>query len=277
MREPQTTTGLNKVEVNRHKQRLAIADDAGTGGKWFNTAMRDGILQVTIFDEIDRGGEPIGSLADELEGQTDARLVVRDCPGGDSVFAHLFYEMYFGKFAETKIFGLCASAAISIALCGRKVKMHRDARLLLHCPYTLVVGGAVELLAHLQVLQDITQRIFTALKIKTEQPDEIIASWLDGADIYLDAQAAFAFGLVDEIFDLPPVQSKPAAPVEQPAVKAAQAPSEKPWTDDEEFHLDLQKASGTILTHDPARFFRELNIIYSQKVKTIEPNQTEQL
>lgn len=276
MREPQTTTGLNKVEVNRHKQRLAIADDAGTGGNWFNTAMRDGILQVTVHDEIDRGGEPIDSLADELEGQTDARLVIRDCPGGDSVFAHLFYEKYFGKFAETKIFGLCASAGISIALCGRKVSMDRNARLLLHCPTTMVVGGAEELLAHVIVLQEITQKIFTALKIKTEQPDPVISSWLNGADIYLDAQAAYAFGLVDEIFDLPPVQSKPA-PVEQPAVKAAPAPSVKPWTESELFTLDLLKANGEIQTHDPARFCRELSFHCYQNIKTIEPNQTEKL
>jgi Clp protease len=264
MRKSQAA-GLKKVQPNRFAQRRAIADDAGTGGRWFNTTMREGILHVVVFGEIDGGGEPIDDLADELSGQTGARLAITLCPGGDSPLAYYFYEKCFGKFSETKIYGLCASAGILIALCGQKISMERNARLLLHCPCTLVYGGPEELFADALVLQEITQKIFFALKTKTEQPDDVVRSWLDGSDIYLDAQSAYAMGLCDEIFDLPPVQSNPAPAV----VKAAPAAALKPWTESELFALDLLRANGEIQTHDFARFYRELNVHFFHNLKTI--------
>ena len=250
-------------ESRREEWRGIAADFTGP---WFNVWHSKGICYIRIFGEIN-GGAKWESLLEEIGGAKDIRLVIADCPGGDSGFALAFHGAFHQQITETRIYGLCASAAITMALAGQKILMERNAWILLHAPATFFFGTASEFAREYRSLESVTRETKELLKLRTELTDEMIAAWTTGCDAWLTAEMALAYGLVDEIFDAPKPASETAS-TPSPA-QAAPVPSEKPWTESELASLDVLKAIGDILTHDPARYFRELNVHFFNSVKAI--------
>lgn len=110
--------------------------------------------------------------------------------------------------------------------------MERKAEIMVHAPQSFCYAPAGEMMQMAQTLARTTKRIFDILKQRTEQPDEIIRAWLDGMDIYLTAEMAKAYGLIDEIFDLPPAKPAPVIPVStaspaRPALEPGRTPDEE--------------------------------------------------
>ena len=97
---------------------------------------------------------------------------------------------------------IAASTASFIAGCGRKVKMGRYARMMLHRPTGGVYGNADQLKSYIDQLQQIEDILCDIYANRTGMSvDEIKEKYMDGADHWLTAQEALDLGFVDEIFD----------------------------------------------------------------------------
>lgn len=246
----------------QHEAWRDFAEEIG-GGRWFNVFHRDGACHVHIFGELNFGAH-WERLVSEIGESRDIQLTV-NCTGGDSLLGLAFYSAFHGEVAETRIVGRCYSAAVLVALSGRKILMRRDAKLMLHAPCSFAYEAAQGMAATARALQSTTAQIFSILKQRTELPDEVIASWLDGADIYMTAEQALAYHLIDEIFDPPPVIAPaPVAPA-LPSTTAAAAPmrTSPAFTDGEKLFYDFlaafTPAGEKLEVHDLKFFLRELN------------------
>lgn len=97
---------------------------------------------------------------------------------------------------------MAASTASFIAGCGRKVKMGRYARIMLHRPTGGVYGNADELKDYIDQLQKIEDTLCDIYSNRTGMSVEDIRSkYMDGKDHWLSADEALKLGFVDEIFD----------------------------------------------------------------------------
>jgi ATP-dependent protease ClpP protease subunit len=227
------------------------------GGDWYRVSNFNGVCHVYIFGEINFGPH-WNKLGDDIADAKDIHLTVNSL-GGDSIFALNFYDAYAGRVSETRIIARCHSAALTIALTGRKIVMRRDAKIMLHAPHSFCYASASTMESKARQLANATKRIFDILKLKTELPNELIESWLDGADVYFTAEQAKAYGLIDEITEPP----APAGALDLAASKLIPAPPapEIGPTDDEEFIFDLLRAvtkDGAIKVRSKRNFAREL-------------------
>ncbi len=97
---------------------------------------------------------------------------------------------------------LAASTASIIAACGRKVKMSRYARILIHKPTGGVCGNADEIKTYQEQLIQIEDTICDIYSKRTGMSvDEIRSSYMDGKDHWLSADDAVRLGFADEVYD----------------------------------------------------------------------------
>ena len=233
-----------------------FADKIG-GGEWFTVRQStDGVAHVFIFGDVNFGTHWEKLLSD-LSGADDIRLTVSS-RGGDSLLGLAFFNAFNkGLVSETRIVGVAGSAAFTMALAGKKILIERNAKILRHAPCSFVYGEANELLCLSRSLRKVTAEIAQVLILRTEQPEEVVAGWLNGADFYFTPEQACAYGLADEIFDLPQPDAH-GAPVANPATGKA---NEKPlptFTEDELLFNDLLLAVGRIKVRSRPDFLREL-------------------
>jgi ATP-dependent protease ClpP protease subunit len=228
------------------------------GGPWFDIRNIGDVCHVCIFGEINFGPH-YHELGNKISDSKNIHLTIRNCLGGDSILALNFFNAYQGRVQETKIYGRCYSAALTIALTGKKVLMHKDAGILCHAPHSFCYAAASEMNINARQLALATKRIFDILKQKTELPDEVLSGWLDGADVYFTAEQAKAFEIVDEIFLDPP--ASPATPLPASHETLMQSVPEIIQTDDERWIFNLLRAAvadGLIRVTSIPAFEREL-------------------
>lgn len=106
--------------------------------------------------------------------------------------------------AEITIYidGLAASTASIIAACGRKVKMSKYARILIHKPTGVIWGNADEIKNYQEQLIQIENTICDIYSGRTKMSvDEIRSTYMDGRDHWLSADDAVRLGFADEVYD----------------------------------------------------------------------------
>ena len=97
---------------------------------------------------------------------------------------------------------LAASTASIIAACGRKVKMSRYARILIHKPTGGVWGNADEIKTYQEQLIEIENIICDIYSKRTKMSiDEIRSTYMDGKDHWLSADDTVRLGFADEVYD----------------------------------------------------------------------------
>lgn len=107
---------------------------------------------------------------------------------------------------------LAASTASIIAACGRKVKMSRYARILIHKPTGGIWGNADEIKTYQEQLMQIEDVICDIYSRRTGMSvEEIRATYMDGEDHWLSAEDAVRLGFADEIYDDLPVNAEDIA------------------------------------------------------------------
>ncbi len=107
---------------------------------------------------------------------------------------------------------LAASTASIIAACGRKVKMSRYARMLIHKPTGGVWGNAEEIGAYREQLLQIEDIICDIYSRRTGMSaEEIRSAYMDGGDHWLSADEAVRLGFADEVYDGLPVNAEDIA------------------------------------------------------------------
>jgi ATP-dependent protease ClpP protease subunit len=254
------TESSKAVETDAEPWR-GFAPDIGIGQSWFHVLHRDGICHVSLFGDLGCG-EHWTRLGDEIGGSKEIHLRI-DSEGGDCGFAMRFFDAYGdGRVKECRIERRCFSAAVLCALAAKKIVMVRTARMMMHAPQSFVYGPASKLESRAKSLHKISERWFSILKVRTELPDEIISSWLDGSDVHLSAEQCLAYSLCDCIESAPaPAVATAPIPSEPPP---AAAPVPLPYTPSENFLLDTVIPSlGTIETNDKARLAQELTLFLS--------------
>ena len=257
MRESvQLKNPVERVEPEREIWR-GFAGEIG-GGPWFSVRKSpDGVAHVHVFGDVSFGPHWDGLLS-EIGGGEDIRLTVSS-PGGDSVFGLAFFHAFKGQIAEVKIVGCGGSAAYTMCLAGRKILIERGAKILLHAPCSFCYGEADALLHRSRTLRKVKSMLAEVLVLRTEQPDEVIAGWLDGADNYFTAEQACAYGLADEIFDAPKFD-RDGLPVGISGTGAAKRDKPLPTlTDDELLFSDFLLSVGRLKVRSRADFVREVS------------------
>ena len=191
----------------------------------------------------------------ELKDAKDIKIFM-DSPGGDSrAGINLFRELS-GRVSETTITDKCFSAALTIALAGKKIRMERNARILCHCPHSWVYADADQMKFTAKQLAMVTAYLKKIIMERTELSETVVAGWLNGCDVYFSAEQAVAYGLADEIFDAPKF-----TPCIAPIAASATAPAKvtaPQFTEDEEFFFAVLKAMPRLTVVNRNNFLREV-------------------
>lgn len=208
--------------------------------------MKTVVIQGEILDAAD--------IIRQLGDAPHVRLIV-DSNGGDSSAALAVWEALQGRDVEVTITGKCFSAAVTVMMSGRVIRIHPDARMMLHRPVNHVVCDSEQMRVEAKHLDKLTSRIIGIVAVRTRRPIEEVARWYtSGVDTYFTAQEALAAGLVDEI-----LPADPQGPGKDLSIVPA-APDRAPFTDKELLLFECFRALGTIQTHDRARLHREVSV-----------------
>lgn len=119
-------------------------------------------------------------------------------PGGDVIAASVIYAALMehkGKIT-VKIDGLAASAASVIAMAGDTVLMAPTAYLMIHNPWSLVIGNAEELRQEAAVLDEIADGLVLAYQIKTGMSRGKLQQLMDD-ETWMSARTAMDYGFAD--------------------------------------------------------------------------------
>lgn len=108
---------------------------------------------------------------------------------------------------ETKVVGWALSVASLILMAGTKRSAHETSLLMIHAPWVSATGNAGELRQTADTLDQVAETMRRAY-MRSGQPENVVAAWLDGADHWFTSDEALALGLVTEVI---PAASAPAA------------------------------------------------------------------
>jgi hypothetical protein len=167
-------------------------------------------------------------------------------------------DTFKGRISQARIWKRAYSAHFTVCLAAKKILMARDARILLHASQSFCYGPAREHAIRAAMLENLTRQTAALLMERAELPSEVVNGFVDGADIYLDAEQSLSLGLVDEVFDVPqPVAIvRPPAPVADTI--APSTPALPTFTADELMLQDFLGALPRLTVHSKAFWMREL-------------------
>ena len=145
-------------------------------------------------------------LSDELKKLAGVKEITLriNSPGGN-VFDGLAMYNSLKKFPAkiiTEIDGMALSIASIIALAGDEVRMAGNAVYMIHNPWTMAAGDAVEMRKiadQLDLVRDSLAGTYVA-KTKEQSSLEQISDWMN-AETWFNADEALAAGFVDQITD----------------------------------------------------------------------------
>lgn len=106
---------------------------------------------------------------------------------------------------EVDIDGTAYSIASLIAMAGDTVRMASNALLMVHAPWTVAVGNAVELREAADHLDAWSRAMTISYARKTGDADAAAAWLADGKDHFFTAEEAKAAGLIDAVSDAMPI------------------------------------------------------------------------
>lgn len=179
----------------------------------------DQTTEILVYDEIGFWGVTAGDFVRALQQITTPKILVRlNSPGGDVFDGLAIYNALRAHPAavQTHVDGLAASVASIIMLAGDSVTAAEDSFVMVHSPWSIVIGDAAEMRAMADILDKIGGQIAAIYLNATGESPETVAAWLAGETWFTGAEA-MAAGLVGELRDQPLTAT--AAP-EAPAARA---------------------------------------------------------
>lgn len=122
-------------------------------------------------------------------------------PGGDVFAGAAMYSALLDHphKVTVKIMGIAASAASVVAMAGDEVLISPVGYMMIHDPWSYVVGNAREMEHEAQVLREIGEGIVNAYQKKTGKTTDEIRRLLE-AETYMNAQSAIENGFCDGLF-----------------------------------------------------------------------------
>ena len=122
-------------------------------------------------------------------------------PGGDVFAGAAMYSALLDHphRVTVKIMGIAASAASVVAMAGDEVLISPVGYLMIHDPWSYVMGNAREMEHEARVLREIGEGIVSAYQKKTGKTTDEIRRLLE-AETYMNAQSAIENGFCDGLF-----------------------------------------------------------------------------
>ena len=122
-------------------------------------------------------------------------------PGGDVFAGAAMYSalLEHPHKVTVKIMGIAASAASVVAMAGDEVLISPVGYMMIHDPWSYVVGNAREMEHEARVLREIGEGIVSAYQKKTGKTTDEIKKLLE-AETYMNAQSAIENGFCDGLF-----------------------------------------------------------------------------
>lgn len=162
---------------------------------------KDEPATVYLYDEISWFGISADTFVKDLQAIKAGSIDVRINSPGGSVFEGLAIYNALKNHPATitvHIDGLAASIASIIAMAGDSIQMAENAFLMIHEPWSMVIGGATELRKEADLLDKVAgQLVGTYASRTSKSKDEILD--LMGAETWFTAQEALAAGFIDAI------------------------------------------------------------------------------
>ena len=160
-------------------------------------------MEIFLYGQIDKYTAEY--LSGRLKMDTGATTLKINSPGGD-VFAALSISNAIREHGNvtTSIDGLCASAAVMVAIAGKRVCMASNGLIMLHAPSTLLIDFVnKEQLAQMQTtLEKIEESILATYR------QRIPNFQMPSGETWLNAAQAKDMGLIDEITGAVQVEMK---------------------------------------------------------------------
>ncbi len=224
---------------------------------WFSVRRDGSDAGVSIFDEIDVTSEGASALLAQVGDAPNVELRI-DSLGGHAGTALDVVEGLHGRNVIATITGRAFSSGYTLALAAPRIRMERRGTILIHSPKLFAHGTPAELRQSAKRLEKICERWHRLLVERTGQPDAVVSEWLGGKDFWFTADEALAAGLVDEIYDEPPL----------PFDLVTGEPLTAGTIDDgsERLFLELLRAMGTVRTKDKAKLGREIGAWFTYNV-----------
>lgn len=195
---------MRKIALERMKNVFDIIAGQDAGGCTI-------LLYGEIGDYADVRAEDVIARIIDAE-KTYQRIDIRiNSIGGQVGTGIAIFNALKDSRAEITIYIDClaASTASIIAACGRRVKMSRYARMLIHKPTGGVWGNADEIRTYREQLLQIEDIICDIYSRRTGiSVDEIRSTYMDGQDHWLSADDAVRLGFADEVYDDPAMDAE---------------------------------------------------------------------
>ena len=172
---------------------------------WYDIKARENsTAEILIYEEIGMWGISAKQFAADLKalGSLKSISLRLNSPGGSVFDGASIYNLLRQIDAEVTVYvdGLAASIASVIAMAGDKVVMADNALMMIHDPWSMVIGSADEMRQEADVLDKVKESLVTTYQNRTGMNrDEIAALMAD--ETWLDAEEAVEFGFADETYE----------------------------------------------------------------------------
>ncbi|WP_420065049.1 ClpP-like prohead protease/major capsid protein fusion protein [Pectobacterium colocasium] len=170
---------------------------------WYTIkASSKGTADIQIYDEIGAWGITAQQFSDELKalGQISHINLHIHSPGGDVFDGIAIYNLLNKHPASVTVHidGLAASMASVIAMAGDHIVMPENALMMIHKPWGISGGNAVDMRDYADLLDKIESVLIPAYAKKTGKTAEELAVML-GDETWMDGKECLAHGFADEL------------------------------------------------------------------------------
>lgn len=195
--------GFPKEGDNNNMRNRAFKSPFKRGAPRYEVQNKtNGPTEVYLYDEIGWLGIDAETFVKDLKAIKGDILIRINSPGG-SVFDGMAIANTISERkdqTDTVVDGLAASAASYIAMSGDTVRMNQGAFLMVHEPWSLVIGSAEDMRKEADLLDKVNEQIANFYVRKSGKTLAEIKETMQ-AETWFTGQEAKDFGLVDEVFE----------------------------------------------------------------------------
>lgn len=184
---------------------FAYAAESPTSWRISASATSDRVLDIDIHDDIGRGFGSEGTTSKQIvnilrDSNAPTVRVHINSRGGDVEEGVGIYNRLraHGARIETYVDGIAASIASVIAMAGDVRVMYSSARMMVHDPWTLTIGGAEGLRKKADVLEKVRDQMVDIYANHTHRSKGDIKA-LMAAETWMSAEEAVLNGFADRV------------------------------------------------------------------------------